>query len=182
MVLTRKTLRKDEKAYWLKHGFDEKLRKQLNWTEAEIASYEAFQAKQRKMPIAQKAPRKKILKKALQKVAKGKKSVKKAPKHKKFRYRPGTVALREIRRYQKSTELVLRKLPFQQLVREIIQDITGSVNYRVAPATMNALQEAAEAYLVGLFEDSNLCAIHAKRVTIMPKDIQIARRIRGERT
>ena len=87
MALTRKTLQKDEKAYWLKHGFDEKLRKQLNWPE--IASYEAFQAKQRKMPIAQKALRKKILKKALQKVAKGKKGVKKAPKHKKFRYRPG---------------------------------------------------------------------------------------------
>ena len=135
MALTRKTLRKDEKAYWLKHGFDEKLRKQLNWTEAELASYEAFQAKQRKMPIAQKAPRKKILKKALQKVAKSKKGVKKVPKHKKFRYRLGTVALHEIRRYQKSTELVLRKLPFQRLVREIIQDITGSVQCELQSST-----------------------------------------------
>ena len=133
------------------------------------------------MPIAQKAPRKKILRKAVQKAAKIKKGVKKMPKHKKIRYRPGTVAFHEIRRYQKSTELVLRRLPFQRLVREIIQDISSGTDYRVAPATMNALQEAAEAYLVGLFEDSNLCAIHAKRVTIMPKDIQIARRIRGER-
>ncbi|MBZ3873685.1 histone H3, embryonic [Sciurus carolinensis] len=89
------------------------------------------------------------------------------------RYRPGTVALREIRRYQKSTELLIRKLPFQRLVREIAQDFR--------PALVMALQEASEAYLVGLFEDTNLCAIHAKRVTIMPKDIQLARRIRGER-
>ena len=111
MALTRKTLRKDEKAYWQKHGFDEKLRKQLNWTEAEIMSYEAFQAKQRKVPVAQKAPRKKILQKAAQKTAKIKKGVKKLPKHKKIRYRPGTVALREIRRYQKSTELVLGDCP-----------------------------------------------------------------------
>ena len=56
------------------------------------------------------------------------------------------------------------------------------MNYRVMPGTVNALQEGAEAYLVGLFEDSNLCAIHAKRITIMPKDIQLARCIRGERT
>jgi histone H3 len=96
------------------------------------------------------------------------------------RFRPGTVALREIRRYQKSTELLIRKLPFQRLVREIAQDFKTDLRFQ-ASAVM-ALQEAAEAYLVGLFEDSNLCAIHAKRVTIMPKDIQLARRIRGERT
>ncbi|KNC23910.1 hypothetical protein FF38_01323 [Lucilia cuprina] len=83
----------------------------------------------------------------------------------------GTVALREIRRYQKSTELLIRKLPFQRLVREIAQDFKTDLR----------LQEASEAYLVGLFEDTNLCAIHAKRVTIMPKDIQLARGIRGER-
>ncbi|RWW28394.1 hypothetical protein GW17_00007141 [Ensete ventricosum] len=79
----------------------------------------------------------------------------------------------EIRKYQKSTELLIRKLPFQRLVREIAQDFKSHA--------VLALQEAAEAYLVGLFEDTNLCAIHAKRVTIMPKDIQLARRIRGER-
>uniref|UniRef100_A0A5S8HTG5 H3 histone, family 3A n=1 Tax=Oryctolagus cuniculus TaxID=9986 RepID=A0A5S8HTG5_RABIT len=92
---------------------------------------------------------------------------------------PGTVALREIRRYQKSTELLIRKLPFQRLVREIAQDFKTDLRFQ--SAAIGALQEASEAYLVGLFEDTNLCAIHAKRVTIMPKDIQLARRIRGER-
>uniref|UniRef100_A0A8C5FXL0 Histone H3.3 n=1 Tax=Gadus morhua TaxID=8049 RepID=A0A8C5FXL0_GADMO len=94
-------------------------------------------------------------------------------------FRPGTVALREIRRYQKSTELLIRKLPFQRLVREIAQDFKTDLRFQ--SAAIGALQEASEAYLVGLFEDTNLCAIHAKRVTIMPKDIQLARRIRGER-
>ncbi|CAO2638656.1 Histone H3.3 [Lemmus lemmus] len=110
-----------------------------------------------------KAPRKQLATKAARKSAPSTGGVKKP-----HRYRPGTVALREIRRYQKSTELLIRKLPFQRLVREI-------------SAAIGALQEASEAYLVGLFEDTNLCAIHAKRVTIMPKDIQLARRIRGER-
>mmetsp|Transcript_5711 Transcript_5711/g.9372 ORF Transcript_5711/g.9372 Transcript_5711/m.9372 type:complete len:133 (-) Transcript_5711:237-635(-) len=96
------------------------------------------------------------------------------------RYRPGTVALREIRRYQKSTDLLIRKLPFQRLVREIAQDFKSDLRFQ--GSAVLALQEAAEAYLVGLFEDTNLCAIHAKRVTIMPKDIQLARRIRGERS
>ncbi|XP_023245431.1 histone H3.3-like [Copidosoma floridanum] len=89
------------------------------------------------------------------------------------------VALREIRRYQKSTELLIRKLPFQRLVREIAQDFKTDLRFQ--SSAVMALQEASEAYLVGLFEDTNLCAIHAKRVTIMPKDIQLARRIRGER-
>ena len=95
------------------------------------------------------------------------------------RYRPGTVALREIRRYQKSTELLIRKMPFNRLVREIAQDFKTDLRFQAS--AIGALQEAAEAYLVGLFEDSNLCAIHAKRVTIMPKDIQLAMRIRGEK-
>ena len=95
------------------------------------------------------------------------------------RYRPGTVALHEIRRYQKSTELLIRKLPFQHLVREIAQDI--KIDLRFQSAAIMALQKSLEAYLVGLFEDSNLCAIHAKQVTIMPKDIQLARHIRGKR-
>jgi len=93
------------------------------------------------------------------------------------RYRPGTVALREIRRYQKSTELLILKMPFQRLVREITAQFTSDVRYQ--SAAIGALQEAAEAYMVGLFEDTNLCCIHAKRVTIMPKDIHLARRIRG---
>jgi histone H3 len=96
------------------------------------------------------------------------------------RYRPGTVALREIRRYQKSTDLLLRKLPFQRLVREIAQDYKSDLRFQ--SSAILALQEASEAYLVGLFEETNLCAIHAKRVTIMPKDIMLARRIRGERS
>lgn len=94
------------------------------------------------------------------------------------RYRPGTVALREIRKYQKSTELLIRKLPFQRLVREIAQDFKTDLRFQ--SAAVLALQEAAEAYLTGLFEDGNLAALHAKRVTIMPKDLQLARRIRGE--
>ncbi|CAL2052473.1 unnamed protein product [Caenorhabditis brenneri] len=96
-----------------------------------------------------------------------------------LRYRPGTVALREIRRYQKSTELLIRTLPFQRLVRGIAQDFKLALRFQWS--ALYALQEAAEAHLVGLFEDTNLCAIHAKRVTIMPKDMQLARRIRGER-
>ena len=96
-----------------------------------------------------------------------------------MRYRPGTVALREIRRYQKSTELLIRKLPFARLVHEIAQDFKTDLHFQ--REAIAALQEAGEAYLVGLFEDTNLCAIHAKRVTIMPKDIQLACRIRGER-
>ncbi|GMR56376.1 hypothetical protein PFISCL1PPCAC_13349, partial [Pristionchus fissidentatus] len=79
-----------------------------------------------------------------------------------------------IRRYQKSTELLIRKLPFQRLVREIAQDFKTDLRFQ--SSAVMALQEAAEAYLVGLFEDTNLCAIHAKRVTIMPKDIQLIRR------
>ena len=89
------------------------------------------------------------------------------------------MALREIRCYQKSTELLIRKLPFNTLVREITQDFKTDIRFQAE--AIAALQEAAEAYLVGLFEDTNLCCIHAKRVTIMPKDIQLAWRIRGER-
>ncbi|KAF8273196.1 histone H3 [Lactarius quietus] len=96
------------------------------------------------------------------------------------RFRPGTVALREIRRYQKSTELLIRKLPFQRLVREIAQDFKTDLRFQ--SSAVMALQEAAEAYLVSLFEDTNLAAIHAKRVTIQPKDLALARRLRGERT
>ncbi|BFU25748.1 histone H3, putative [Entamoeba histolytica HM-1:IMSS-B] len=99
---------------------------------------------------------------------------------KKKRAHPGAVALTEIKVLQRSTELLLRKAPFQALVREIAQ--VSKSDLRFQSAAISALQEAAEAYLVGLFEDTNLCAIHAKRITIMPKDMQLARRIRGERT
>jgi len=120
------------------------------------------------------APRKVLATKAARKSAPATGGVKKP-----HRYRPGTVALREIRKYQKSTQLLIRKLPFQKLIREVAGEFKE--NLRFQSHAIMALQEASEAYLVSLFEDTNLCAIHAKRVTIMPKDIQLARRIRGER-
>ncbi|KAJ0015855.1 hypothetical protein NQD34_014145 [Periophthalmus magnuspinnatus] len=97
-----------------------------------------------------KAPRKQLATKAARKSAPSTGGVKKP-----HRYRPGTVALREIRRYQKSTELLIRKLPFQRLVREIAQDFKTDLRFQ--SAAIGALQEASEAYLVGLFEDTNLC-------------------------
>ncbi|KAJ7519798.1 hypothetical protein O6H91_20G055900 [Diphasiastrum complanatum] len=120
-----------------------------------------------------KAPRKQLATKAARKSPSA--GVVKRPR----RYRPGTVALREIRKYQKNTELLIRKLPFQRLVREVAQEFKTELRFQ--SHAVLALQEAAEAYLVGLFEDTNLIAIHAKRVTIMPKDLQLAKRIRGER-
>nr|CAB3494696.1 unnamed protein product [Digitaria exilis] len=108
------------------------------------------------------------------------------------RYRPGTIALREIRKYQKSTDLLISK---QVTLSEACQgdcsafqgtfislDQMNNSDMRFQSHAVLALQEAEEAYLVGLFEDTNLCAVHAKRVTIMSKDIQLARRIRGERS
>ncbi|KXN83330.1 Histone H3.2 [Leucoagaricus sp. SymC.cos] len=123
-----------------------------------------------------KAPRKQLATKAARKTAQTATGGVKKP----HRFRPGTVALREIRRYQKSTELLIRKLPFQRLVREIAQDFKTDLRFQ--SSAVMALQEAAEAYLVSLFEDTNLAAIHAKRVTIQPKDLALARRLRGERS
>jgi len=96
------------------------------------------------------------------------------------RFRPGTVALREIRKYQKSVELLLRRAPFQRLVREIALEFKTDLRFQ-ATALM-ALQEAAEQHIISLFEDCQLCAIHARRVTIMARDIVLARRVRGERS
>jgi histone H3 len=96
------------------------------------------------------------------------------------RYRPGTVALREIRRFQKTTELLIWKAPFQRLVREITQDMIKNKDLRFQSLAVLALHEASEAYMVGMFEDTNLAALHAKRVTIMPRDMILARRLRGE--
>ncbi|TGO73827.1 hypothetical protein BELL_0328g00080 [Botrytis elliptica] len=102
------------------------------------------------------------------------------PQGKKRRYKPGTLALKEIRKFQKSTDLLLLKLPFSRLVREIALSVRPQgEGMRWQSQAIQALQESAEAFLVHLFEDTNLCAIHAKRVTIMQKDIQLARRIRG---
>ena len=149
---------------------------------------DAWFRKHPKLPGSGKAPRKQSQPQTKKTTKKGKKAQsggKKLPasqqgKPKPQRYQLGTVALREIWRYQKSTELLIRKLPFQRLVREIAQDL-GKMSIRFQSGAIIALQEASKAYLVGLLEDSNLCAVHAKRVTIMLKDIQLARHIRGER-
>ena len=146
-----------------------------------------------KIPGSSKAPRKPPQVKAQPKQMKGivkatKTKGKKLPalqrqqggqQKKPHRYRPGTVALREIRRYQKSTELLIRKLPFQRLVQELAQGL-GKMDIHFQSGAIMALQEASEAYLVGLLEDTNLCTVHAKWVTIMTKDIQLACHIRGE--
>lgn len=108
-----------------------------------------------------------------------------APRQKR-RYRPGVNAIREIRQYQQSTELMIRKLPFQRLVREIAQDIShfdaagnelGCIRFQ--STAILALQEASEAYLVKIFQDANCCALHAGRTTLLQKDMLLARRIRG---
>ena len=93
------------------------------------------------------------------------------------RYRPGTVALQQIRKYQKSTDLLIQKLPFRRLVREIAGNIDNQKRFQ--ESALQAIQEAAEAYIVSLLEEANLCAIHAKRVTIQPKDLQLSKRLRG---
>lgn len=115
-----------------------------------------------KQTYAKKAPRKNVNSGRIKKI---------------HRYKPGTVAIREIRKYQKSSELLIRKLPFQRLVREISQDFRFDLRFQ--GSAVLALQEAAENYLVQIFEDTNLMALHSKRVTIMSKDIELARRIRG---
>ena len=96
----------------------------------------------------------------------------------KRRYRPGEKALKEIRTYQRSTELLLRKVPFQRLVREVMMAFTNRP-YRWQASALEALQEAAEAYLVLLFRDAYFCTMHGKRVTLLVKDFRLARRIRG---
>ena len=98
---------------------------------------------------------------------------------KKRRWRPGTVALRAIKKYQKSTNLLMRKAPFQRLVRELAT--SHKENLRWAASAVAAVQEATEAYVVGLLSDANLCVLHAKRVTLMVRDVHLARRLRGER-
>jgi histone H3 len=100
----------------------------------------------------------------------------------KRRYRPGTVALREIRQYQKSTALLLRKLPFRRLVREITYGLENVRANFIQREAFLVLQEATEAFMVGFMQDANLCALHAKRTTLMPVDMALAGRIRGLRS
>ena len=96
-----------------------------------------------------------------------------------MRYKPGTVALREIRRYQKTAELLIRKLPFSRLVREVAQDFKTDLRFQ--RSAIGALQEASENFLIALLEDTNLCAIHSRRVTIYPKDMQLARKLHNDK-
>lgn len=121
-----------------------------------------------------KAPRKQLV------VKSARRPVSHTAKKKPYRAKPGKRALQQIRKYQKSTELLIPRLPFHRLVREIAQDY--AINIRFAKAALEAIQEGTEAYLVGLFEDTNLCAFHAKRVSIKDTDTQLARRLRGERS
>jgi histone H3 len=128
--------------------------------------------------VGGKAPRKQLATKSAYKTRPSKQIIGgSGDDAKPHRYRPGTVALREIRKYQRSTDLLIRKLPFQRLVKEIAQDFKTSLRFQ--PSAILALQEASESYLTSLFEDANLITIHAKRITLMPKDIHLARRIRG---
>ncbi|XP_037068766.1 histone H3.3-like [Pollicipes pollicipes] len=121
-----------------------------------------------------KAPRKQLVTKAHRKSVSATGGAKKP-----WCQSPSKAALREILRYQKGTELLIRKLPFQRLVRGIAQDF--KTDLRCQNSAVMILQEASKTYLIGMPEDTNLCVIHAKRVAIMPKDIQFARLIRGER-
>ena len=185
MARTKRTLNQGQYEVFIQQGFSEVLRRQVQnpklahpWSDQEIYNY----ILKNRHKIRNKANRNVGLTAGKQPRVAASRSGNgngQGPA-KPHRFRPGTVALREIRKYQKSTELLIRKLPFQRVVREIAQDFKTDLRFQ--GAALMALHEAAEAYLVGLFEDTNLCAIHAQRVTIMPRDIQLARRIRGERT
>lgn len=121
-----------------------------------------------------KAPRKELATKSVRSMAPATGTVRKP-----HRYRPGTVALREIRRYQMTTNLLIPRLPFQRLVREIASEIRTDLRFE--GSAVLALQEISEAYLVSRFEDAMLCAIHSGRQTIKPKDLALAMRLGGER-
>ena len=151
MARTRKCLGRAAYAHWIKHAFNAKLRAELQWMEDEYTAYEKQHCKKCVgTDIGGKQSRKKIFTKAARKVNPNLPAGIKKP----HRFRPGTVALHEISHYQKSSELLITRLPFQRLVQEIAQDF--KTNLQFAVQTMAALQETAEAYLVGLFEDSNL--------------------------
>jgi len=138
----------------------------------------------RSVQIAQKAPRNTKSNPGKTKVGSTSKSPEFGRSPKKRKFRAGAKALREIRKYQKSSDLLIPAMPFSRLIREVAQSVLGYnvAEFKFQSAALMALQEAAEAFLVTLFEDTVLCAIHAKRVTIMPRDMQLARRIRGDRT
>lgn len=115
------------------------------------------------------------------------------PTHKKRRWRPGTAALREIRKFQKTADLIIHKAPFSRLVREILQDLQLGHHHkffsrdqaknvgRWSSQALLALQEAAESYLIDLMSDGQLLAIHARRITLKPVDLVLVRRIRNNK-
>ena len=117
-----------------------------------------------KAKAATKMPTKVKASKAIKKTAPAEGGVKDQQK-KKNRFRPGTVTLREIKRYQKTVDMLLPRAPFQRLVKSITMEMDHHLRFQ--SQALQALQEASEAYIVGLFEDTQLCAIHAKRVTIL---------------
>ena len=137
------------------------------------------------MPKTKTAAKAKGSKKMPAKPSKSKAIKKSAPaaggvkEKKQRRYKPGTVALREVKMYQKSIKNLLPRASFQRLVRNIVSDLDHELRFQ--SSALHALQEATEAYIVGVFEDTNLCAIHANRKTVMKKDMDLARRIRGDR-
>ena len=141
----------------------------------------AAQANAAAAPKSAKVSGKSNASKAIKKTgpAKGGAKTAEGEARKKNRFKPGTVALREIKRYQKSNDLLLPRAPFMRLVKSIAESEDHQLRFQ--SHAIQALQEATEAYIVGLFEDTNLCAIHAKRQTVMKKDMELARRIRGDR-
>ena len=151
--------------YFMLHGMSPELREHLkqafNWTDKQITAHMRYMTKQWRR-------RRDEYKRSM------------GFPIKKRHYRPGTLALREIRRYQKSTDLLIRKAPFIRLVKEILHGKLGRTEIRMQHIAVEALQDAAEYYINNLFDDANLCALHAKRITLQPKDMQMAMRIRGE--
>ena len=127
--------------------------------------------------VGGKAPRKKLAKNL---AARKRHPVAPAIVKKPRRYRPGTVALREIRQYQKTTNLLIPKAPMSRAVREVMANVKGGADLRMQSIALAAVHEASEAFTVGLMEDANLCAIHGKRVGVLPKDMRLARHLRGE--
>ncbi|CAD8067883.1 unnamed protein product [Paramecium sonneborni] len=116
--------------------------------------------------------------KAISKKSIAKKGEEQMKSKKSKRYRPGTIALKEIRKYQDSSNLLIRKLPFQRLVRELAG--FSEKEMRFQSSAILALQEATEAFIVNMLEDSVICAHHARRITVMQRDINLARRIRAD--
>ena len=185
MARTKRTPGQQRIIEFLCNGMTMDLRKSfkedLGWTDDQIDDWVEKNKNKTKISGLTKADRKKFVKKppTRQGTGRGAGTTPAADQDKpRRRYRPGTVALRDIRRYQKNTELLIKRAPFIRLCRELAQDFKTDLRFRAD--SLVALQEASEAYLVGLFTDSVLCSIHAKRVTVMQKDIKLAYRIRGD--